>query len=61
MKLCVNGDRRPVQPPSRVLCAACFAELTKKVHALPELLWPPTDEPTDEEIAEYKATRWMYE
>lgn len=29
---CVNGDKRPVQPPSAVLCKECLANLNKKMH-----------------------------
>jgi len=33
-KLCVNGCNLPVQPPSKVLCKKCFAELDRKMQAL---------------------------
>lgn len=38
---CVNGDGRPIQPPSWVLCAECFAELDAKMRALGEALDAP--------------------
>lgn len=28
--LCVNGDKRPIQPPSKVLCKEYLAELDRK-------------------------------
>lgn len=33
-KTCVNGDGRPIQPPSEVLCRECLDALDKKMHAL---------------------------
>lgn len=32
--MCSNGCRRPVQPPSKVLCAVCLDRLDKELHAL---------------------------
>lgn len=31
---CCNGDGRPIQPPSKVLCKKCLAELDRQMHAL---------------------------
>ena len=30
-RICHNGDGRPVQPPSRVLCRECLDALTEKI------------------------------
>lgn len=30
--VCVNGDGRPVQPPSMVLCKECLDALDAKLH-----------------------------
>lgn len=38
---CVNGDGRPVHPPSRVLCKPCFEELDEKMRNLADLLGVP--------------------
>ena len=34
LKECVNGDGRPVQPPSWVLCKECLEALSVKMHDL---------------------------
>lgn len=34
LSACCNGDGRPVQPPSKVLCKECFAELDKQMYRL---------------------------
>jgi len=34
LKRCCNGCDAPPQPPSKVLCEACFATLGVKIHAL---------------------------
>lgn len=34
LKFCVNGDGRPVQKPSWVLCKECFAKLNESFLAL---------------------------
>jgi hypothetical protein len=34
--ICVNGCGEPVQPPSKVLCRRCFAELDRKMTGLLE-------------------------
>ncbi len=34
LEFCVNGDGRPVQPPSWVLCAECFKLLDTQVRTL---------------------------
>ena len=31
LKVCINGDGRPVQPPSWVLCKECMAILDAKL------------------------------
>lgn len=36
-KSCVNGDGRPIQPPSEVLCAECFRQLGEQVRGLPDV------------------------
>lgn len=37
LKFCVNGDARPIHPPSKVLCKECLEELDKKMQALIDL------------------------
>lgn len=32
LEKCCNGDGRPVQPPSWVLCKECLDALDKKMH-----------------------------
>lgn len=34
LKACVNGDGRPVQPPSKVLCRECFEVLKQQFEDL---------------------------
>lgn len=34
MKLCVNGDGRPVCPPSKVICKECMDAITAKLEAM---------------------------
>jgi hypothetical protein len=34
LKVCCNGDGRPVQPPSWVLCKECLAKLDEQFKAL---------------------------
>lgn len=34
LKVCCNGDGRPVYHPSRVLCKECLDALTKKMQAI---------------------------
>ena len=34
LRLCANGHLAPPQPPSNVLCTACFARLDAKMRAL---------------------------
>lgn len=34
LKTCCNGDGRPIQPPSEVLCKECLDELDRKFQAL---------------------------
>ena len=51
LEYCVNGDHRPVQPPSRVLCQECFAVLDQQMHALGKVMdvpCPATQENDDE-------------
>lgn len=36
LKFCCNGDGRPVQPPSWVLCAECLRKMGEKFHKLSE-------------------------
>lgn len=45
LKICVNGDGRPVQPPSWVLCAECFAKIRAQFDRLRALLDEPDPEP----------------
>lgn len=33
-RTCVNGDGRPIQKPSKVLCAECLAALDRKMRGL---------------------------
>lgn len=48
---CVNGDGRPVHPPSFVLCKECFAVLNQKMQKLGESLGMNNDDerPEDED------------
>lgn len=34
LSACYNGDGRPIQPPSKVLCRECFAALDVKLRAV---------------------------
>ena len=34
LEFCCNGDRRPVHPPSWVLCKECFQQLDQKFKEL---------------------------
>ena len=36
LKACANGDGRPVQPPSKVICKECMDEIGVKLRALLE-------------------------
>ena len=36
-KKCLKCGRGPIQPPSKVLCAECFAKLDAKMMALGEV------------------------
>lgn len=38
LKSCANGDGRPIQPPSLVLCKECFDKLDAKFAALADRL-----------------------
>jgi len=38
---CCNGDGRPVQPPSKVLCKECLTALSAKFDQLRETLGAP--------------------
>jgi hypothetical protein len=40
LKFCCNGDGKPVQPPSKVLCADCLAKLSQKFEDLRKLFEP---------------------
>ena len=31
LDFCCNGDGRKIQPPSKVLCAECFAKLDQQI------------------------------
>jgi hypothetical protein len=44
LEFCCNGDGRPVQPPSWVLCAVCFAVLHRQFQTLGAALDKLTDE-----------------
>ena len=37
---CCNGDGRPIQPPSKVLCAECLAKLDAQFQSLKRALAP---------------------
>lgn len=49
LKRCVNGCDAPPQLPSFVLCKPCLAALSKKIHELPDKLWPKRPKPEEDE------------
>ena len=40
--VCVNGDGRPIRPPSAVLCKGCLQKLTEKWEKIAKE-WPVGD------------------
>lgn len=34
LKFCVNGDKRQVCPPNKVLCKECLDEISKKMERM---------------------------
>lgn len=53
---CCNGCDAPPQPPSKVLCAACFTKLDARFHALAKRLG---NEPPDVTPARPALKDWL--